>query len=122
MSADMFEKTKSMAANQGLYNGFLAAGLIWSLIIQDEAWSKNVAMFFLGCVLIAGYRGNKRAKIIILRTGYSCTHCISSCYFALALCNLNSCLYIRKEELENSIFLVPAGLPRSIRGSKRKSM
>ena len=54
MSANMFEKTKSMAANQGLYNGFLAAGLIWSLIIQDEAWSKNVAMFFLGCVLIAG--------------------------------------------------------------------
>jgi putative membrane protein len=57
MSADMFEKTKSMAANQGLYNGFLAAGLIWSLIIQDEAWSKNVAMFFLGCVLIAGIYG-----------------------------------------------------------------
>ncbi len=57
MSADMFEKTKSMAANQGLYNGFLAAGLIWSLIIQDEAWSKNVAMFFLGCVLVAGIYG-----------------------------------------------------------------
>jgi putative membrane protein len=57
MSADMFEKTKSMAANQGLYNGFLAAGLIWSLIIQDEAWSKNVAIFFLGCVLIAGIYG-----------------------------------------------------------------
>ena len=57
MSANMFEKTKSMAANQGLYNGFLAAGLIWSLIIQDEAWSKNVAMFFLGCVLIAGIYG-----------------------------------------------------------------
>jgi putative membrane protein len=46
-----------MAANQGLYNGFLAAGLIWSLIIQDEAWSKNVAIFFLGCVLIAGIYG-----------------------------------------------------------------
>jgi putative membrane protein len=57
MSADMFEKTKSMAANQGLYNGFLAAGLIWSLIIQDEVWSKNVAVFFLGCVLIAGVYG-----------------------------------------------------------------
>ncbi len=57
MSADMFEKTKSMAANQGLYNGFLAAGLIWSLIIQDEVWSKNVAMFFLGCVLVAGIYG-----------------------------------------------------------------
>lgn len=55
--SDMFEKTKVMAANQGLYNGFLAAGLIWSLLICDENWSKNVAMFFLGCVLIAGIYG-----------------------------------------------------------------
>lgn len=54
---DLFPKTKAMAANQGLYNGFLAAGLIWSLLIQDEIWSKNVAMFFLGCVLVAGIYG-----------------------------------------------------------------
>jgi len=57
MSADMFEKTKSMAANQGLYNGFLSAGLIWSLLITDEAWSQNVAVFFLGCVIVAGVYG-----------------------------------------------------------------
>ena len=57
MSADMFEKTKSMAANQGLYNGFLAAGLIWSLIINDEVWAENVATFFLGCVIVAGVYG-----------------------------------------------------------------
>ena len=37
-----------MAANQGLYNGFLAAGLIWSLLIYDPAWSSYVAFFFLG--------------------------------------------------------------------------
>ncbi len=43
---DQFEKTKVMAANQGLYNGFLAAGLIWSLFISDAIWSKNVAFFF----------------------------------------------------------------------------
>lgn len=55
--SDMFEKTKVMAANQGLYNGFLAAGLIWSLFISDEIWSKNVALFFLSCVLIAGIYG-----------------------------------------------------------------
>lgn len=55
--SDMFEKTKVMAANQGLYNGFLAAGLIWSLYISDEIWSKNIALFFLGCVLIAGIYG-----------------------------------------------------------------
>lgn len=55
--SDMFEKTKVMAANQGLYNGFLAAGLIWSLLITDEFWSQNVALFFLNCVLIAGIYG-----------------------------------------------------------------
>ncbi|MEZ4687926.1 MAG: DUF1304 domain-containing protein [Bacteroidia bacterium] len=54
---DLFPKTKSMAANQGLYNGFLAAGLIWSFFIQDEVWSKNVATFFLACVLVAGIYG-----------------------------------------------------------------
>ena len=53
----LFEPTKQMAANQGLYNGFLAAGLIWSLVIQDSAWSENVALFFLGCVLVAGMYG-----------------------------------------------------------------
>ena len=57
MSADMFEKTKSMAGNQGLYNGFLSAGLIWALIIQDEIWAANIATFFLSCVLIAGIYG-----------------------------------------------------------------
>lgn len=54
---DMFEKTKIMAANQGLYNGFLAFGLIWSLCISDVIWSSNVAIFFLNCVLIAGIYG-----------------------------------------------------------------
>ena len=55
--ADQFEKTKVMAANQGLYNGFLAAGLIWSLLITDVTWSENVALFFLVCVFIAGVYG-----------------------------------------------------------------
>ena len=50
---DLFEKTKTMAANQGLYNGFLAAGLIWSLFIKDAVWSNNIAFFFLTCVAIA---------------------------------------------------------------------
>lgn len=54
---DQFEKTKVMASNQGLYNGFLAAGLLWSLFISDETWSKNVALFFLTCVLVAGLYG-----------------------------------------------------------------
>ncbi len=55
--ADQFEKTKVMAANQGLYNGFLAAGLLWSLCISNTDWSRNIAVFFLSCVLIAGIYG-----------------------------------------------------------------
>ena len=59
---DLFEPTKAMAANQGLYNGFLAAGLIWSLLIGNEEWSRNVALFFLACVIVAGIFGAATAK------------------------------------------------------------
>jgi putative membrane protein len=55
--AELFEKTKVIAANQGLYNGFLAAGLIWSLLITNADWSGYVATFFLSCVVIAGVYG-----------------------------------------------------------------
>ncbi len=58
---ELFEPTKTLAANQGLYNGFLAAGLIWSLIIEDPEWHKAVALFFLGCVAIAGIYGGLSA-------------------------------------------------------------
>tara|TARA_A100000171_G_scaffold29031_1_gene27127 strand:+ start:16672 stop:17031 length:360 start_codon:yes stop_codon:yes gene_type:complete len=54
---DLFPKTKAMAANQGLYNGFLAAGLIWTFFIENLAWQQNVAVFFLSCVAIAGIYG-----------------------------------------------------------------
>jgi putative membrane protein len=54
---DLFSKTTVMAANQGLYNGFLAAGLLWSLLISDEIWFKNIAYFFLVCIFIAGCYG-----------------------------------------------------------------
>lgn len=59
--ADLFERTKVLAANQGLYNGFLAAGLLWSLAIGDPVWSKNVAVFFLSCVAVAGIYGSLTA-------------------------------------------------------------
>jgi len=59
---DLFEKTKSLAANQGLYNGFLSAGLVWSLLISDPEWSMNVATFFLGCVSVAGIYGGATAQ------------------------------------------------------------
>ena len=54
---DIFTPTKVMAANQGLYNGFLSAGLIWSLLISDPEWWINIACFFLSCVLVAGIYG-----------------------------------------------------------------
>lgn len=54
---DLFEKTRTLAANQGLYNGFLAAGLIWSLLIENTEWRIYVSLFFLSCVAIAGVYG-----------------------------------------------------------------
>lgn len=55
--AELFEPTKSMAANQGLYNGFLAAGLLWTFFIENPLWKDNIALFFLGCVASAGIYG-----------------------------------------------------------------
>ena len=67
---DLFAPTKAMAANQGLYNGFLAAGLIWSLLIHDGQWADNVALFFLACVAVAGIYGALTAdrKIVFVQT------------------------------------------------------
>lgn len=53
----LFAPTKGLAANQGLYNGFLAAGLIWSFFISDVHWADNIAVFFLSCVIVAGVYG-----------------------------------------------------------------
>lgn len=52
-----FAQTKSMAANQGLYNGFLAAGLLWTFFIDNTEWSTNISLFFLGCISAAGIYG-----------------------------------------------------------------
>lgn len=54
---ELFPKTKGMAANQGLYNGFLVAGLVWSFCIADPVWAVNVRLFFLACVAVAGIYG-----------------------------------------------------------------
>lgn len=59
-SPEKAETTRVLAANQGLYNGFLAAGLLWGLATAQ--W--NVVLFFLGCVVVAALYGaysvNKR--------------------------------------------------------------
>jgi putative membrane protein len=62
MTPEYSKASASLAANQGLYNGFLAAGLIWGLVTGDFA----VKAFFLICVLIAGIYGGLTAKRTIL--------------------------------------------------------
>jgi putative membrane protein len=54
---ELFLPTKVMAGNQGLYNGFLAAGLLWTFFISDPVWRTNISLFFLGCVVVAGVYG-----------------------------------------------------------------
>ncbi len=61
-TAAFAEATAAMAANQGLYNGFLAAGLVWGLLID----SGRVAVFFLSCVIVAGVFGAVTVKPSIL--------------------------------------------------------
>jgi putative membrane protein len=63
---NLFEPTKALAANQGLYNGFLAAGLIWSLCISNTEWSLNTSLFFLSCIAVAGLYGAITAQRSIL--------------------------------------------------------
>jgi putative membrane protein len=56
LTAEFATASKTLAANQGLYNGFLAAGLVWGLWLGPLA-GRNVQLFFLICVLVAGIYG-----------------------------------------------------------------
>lgn len=55
LTPEFAAESKALAANQGLYNGFLAAGLVWSLLLGDAGTA--IALFFLGCVIVAGIFG-----------------------------------------------------------------
>ena len=59
-TAEAAAQSKTLAANQGLYNGFLAAGLIWSLFAPPEM-AIPLVRFFSGCVLVAGLYGGATA-------------------------------------------------------------
>jgi len=67
---DFAKATKTLAANQGLYNGFLAAGLIWALIAGPQGAGMAPATFFLCCIAIAGLYGAATAsrKILFIQT------------------------------------------------------
>lgn len=64
LTPEKAEASKVLAANQGLYNGFLAAGLFWSLWLGHDGW--HVAFFFILCVIIAGIYGAATAGRKIL--------------------------------------------------------
>ncbi|MFF8394482.1 DUF1304 domain-containing protein [Streptomyces sp. NPDC016172] len=68
-SAEFAAETKALAANQGLYNGFLAAGLAWGAVASDPV-GFQVSVFFLVCVAIAGLYGAATAsrKILFVQT------------------------------------------------------
>ena len=65
-TAEKAETTKVLAANQGLYNGFLAAGLVWGLIHGNPAFAFQIKVFFLLCVIVAGAYGAATVSIRIL--------------------------------------------------------
>ena len=64
LTPEFAEQSAALAANQGLYNGFLAAGLIWSLVRRGDTTS--IKIFFLSCVVVAGIFGALTANTSIL--------------------------------------------------------
>jgi putative membrane protein len=60
------QASRALAANQGLYNGFLAAGLFWGLLHPDPQVGLQIQIFFLVCVLVAAIYGGLTAKRSIL--------------------------------------------------------
>lgn len=70
LPVDLFEPTTAMAANQGLYNAFLAIGLVWSRLIKDPIWADKIAACFLLFVAAAGIFGalTVSPKILVVQT------------------------------------------------------
>jgi putative membrane protein len=66
---DKARDTAVLAANQGLYNGFLVAGLVWGLVHPSAAFGFQIKVFFLLCVVVAGLYGgySVKPKIIIVQ-------------------------------------------------------
>ena len=57
MTPEFALQSQALAANQGLYNGFLAEGLLWALFFSKDRMSQSLKVFFLTCILIAGLYG-----------------------------------------------------------------
>ncbi|MBX3033224.1 MAG: DUF1304 domain-containing protein [Bdellovibrionaceae bacterium] len=66
-SLERAQATAVLAANQGLYNGFLAAGLLWGLCHETPGFARQLKIFFLACVIVAGlYGGHSVSRKIVL--------------------------------------------------------
>lgn len=70
LTPEFAQQTRALAANQGLYNGFLAAGLFWSILHPSAEFAWQIALFFLACVAVAGIFGAATAsrKIFFIQT------------------------------------------------------
>ena len=66
LTREFAEATTVLAANQGLYNGFLAAGLLWGVLHPNSYFGLQISAFFLSCVLIAAMYGAATVKTSIL--------------------------------------------------------
>ena len=66
LTPEFAQQTKALAANQGLYNGFLAAGLVFGLLHPDFMVGVQIQIFFLVCIAVAGVYGAMTAKLSIL--------------------------------------------------------
>ena len=65
-SEEKARASAALAANQGLYNGFLAAGLVWGLLASPPEFAFSIKVFFLACVVIAGVFGARTVSPRIL--------------------------------------------------------
>ncbi|AOP34918.1 hypothetical protein A0128_14325 [Leptospira tipperaryensis] len=69
MTPEVASVSVKLAMNQGLYNGFLSAGLFWgTFFVSDKKQSEKTILFFLGCIIVAGIFGAATAKFSILFT------------------------------------------------------
>jgi putative membrane protein len=69
LTVEFARSTRALAANQGLYNGFLAAGLVWGLVLGPTR-GRGVEIFFLACIIVAGLYGTATVarKILFIQT------------------------------------------------------
>lgn len=69
IAPELARQTRTLAANQGLYNGFLVAGLLWGVLLDAEGF--GIKVFFLACVAVAGIFGaatTSKWKILFVQT------------------------------------------------------